>query len=105
MQSGLVWLMVGLGFGACKFTPGNTGANDASGPATVGFAQSASLEDEASGLIHVPVILSKPASEVVTVAYTFMYGWPGSIPLHGKLTFKDGKVTAKDQAPNGGMDP
>ena len=38
-----------------------------------------------------------------SVLYSFMYGWPGSITLHGKLTFKDGKVTAKDQSPDEGM--
>ena len=33
-----------------------------------------------------------------SVLYSFMYGWPGSITLHGRLTYKDGKVIVTEQS-------
>ena len=56
----------------CGFQAPNTSADGQ--PITVGFLATASLQDEASGAVTIPIELSAPTDEVVSVRYRFAGG-------------------------------
>src|SRR5262245_4584373 len=67
--------LVAIGvWSACKFNSPATGDDDASVPVTIGFASATTLADEQSGSISVPVVLSAPATEEISVDYHFSGG-------------------------------
>lgn len=70
---GLVGLVLGV-LGSCGFEAPQFTGDAALPPVTVGFAQDASLQDEASGDIQVIVRLSRPAPEPISVKYQFVGG-------------------------------
>ncbi len=62
------FVVAGCGFQA----PADLG--DAQAPVTVGFLGSSSLQDELSGTVNVPVSLSAPAGDLISVHYRFTGG-------------------------------
>lgn len=65
--------VVALVLSACNFNPGALpadGGPDGPPPITIGFAKDSTLADESSGVVSVRVVLSAPAEQSVSVAYT-----------------------------------
>lgn len=60
------------GLAGCGFQAPNVGADGE--PITIGFLATASLQDEASGSVMLPIGLSGPAEELVSVTYRFTGG-------------------------------
>jgi hypothetical protein len=81
--------LVGLAFVSCGFQAPQFTGDAPLPPATVGFAQETSLQDEASGNIQVIVRLSRPAPEAITVNYQFV----------GGSALRDVDYTAQDDGP------
>jgi hypothetical protein len=70
-----IWLLLAAAASAagCGF-PGATPGIDADPPVTVGFRDPTSLEDEASGMVRVPVVLSEVTTDLVSVGFTVTGG-------------------------------
>lgn len=92
-------LWFGVLCAACGFqVQGGTDTSDAPMAVTVGFRSPTSAQDETSGTVMVPVALSAPAGDIVTVRYRFTGGTatPGADfeGTDGELTFAPGATEA-----------
>ena len=90
-----IWfLLAAVGTAAgCGF-PGPAAGIDADPPVTVGFRDPTSLEDEASGMVLVPVVLSEVSTNTVSVGFTVTGGTATAgvdfVAPAGVLTFSAG---------------
>lgn len=89
-------MLASCGFSAA---PGiTTDGGPTVGPSIVGFAAATSLEDESSGTVSIPVTLSAPASNSISVGYTITDGSATRdldyTATNGTLTFSPGEVDA-----------
>ena len=76
---------------ACGFSVSGAGeGSDATPPVTIGFASATSLQDEASGMVSVPVTLSGSAGDAVTVHYAVT---GGSATLGTDYTISEGTLS------------
>src|SRR5262245_19352459 len=90
---------IGLWCG-CKFSSPSTGDDDAAIPVTIGFANATTLSDEQSGSITIPVILSAPSSDEVSVDYHFS---GGTATEGADYNASDGTVTIAPGQTMGGI--
>lgn len=89
-----------IGAAACGFNAPQSvgdGGIDAAVPSGVGFEAATSLEDEESGSITIPVLLSAPASVPITIAYAItggsaINGVDYTASEAGTLTFNPGDL-------------
>ncbi len=88
--------LASCGFSAAPGTSSDGGPTV--GPSFVGFAAATSLEDESSGTISIPVTLSAPSSDSISVGYTITDGSATRdldyTATNGTLTFSPGDVEA-----------
>lgn len=93
-------LWFGVLWTACSFEVAGSAdpGTDAPTPVTVGFRAPTSTQDETSGTVMVPVVLSSPAGDEVTVRYSFTGGTASAGTDYegtdGTLTFAPGDTEA-----------
>lgn len=94
------WIgLVALLASSCRFEPGalpSDAAPDGPPPITVGFAKTTTLADEASGVVPIRVVLSKPAEDAISVDFAITGGTATRTVDYtgndGTLTFAVGDV-------------
>lgn len=97
MRSLAALVALAAGLAGCGFQAPNYGADGQ--PITVGFLASASLQDEASGAVSIPIGLNGTADELVSVRYRFTGGTATNgadyVGSDNTLTIPSGATEAK----------